>query len=288
MFQRFSRGWGIVSTSWAVLRQHPSLLILPVFSGVAFAALLAAIGFSVFAGYNAGALTDAAGEVRGDNPLLYVAAFGFYFVSMFIVIFFNAALVACALDALAGREPSISRGISAAMNRLPQIFGWTLVASTVGLLLNILQSFLRDKLGFIGALLGGGAELAWSVTTYFVVPVVVAEGVGPIEGVKRSGAILKKTWGESLGGEGGMGLISFLFSLPLVLLVVVGVSLSRDTDIGPTVIAALITIAVFYMLALTVVFSALATIFRAGAYVYATTGQPPGGMNRSFLESTFR
>ena len=44
MFERIGRGWGMAKASWAVIRQHPKLLLLPVFSGIAFIALIAAIG----------------------------------------------------------------------------------------------------------------------------------------------------------------------------------------------------------------------------------------------------
>ena len=72
----------------------------------------------------------------------------------------------------------------------------------------MLQNALRDRLGFIGSLLGGLLEVAWAAITYFVVPVLVVDGVGPIEAIKRSSAILKRTWGEAVAGEGGLGIIA--------------------------------------------------------------------------------
>src|SRR6185295_20379099 len=99
-----------------------------------------------------------------------------------------------------------------AVGRLPQILAWTFVAATVGLLLNALENFLRDRLGFLGSLLGGILETGWAVLTYFVVPVLVVDGVGPVQAVQRSSEVLKRTRGESLTGEGGLGLISFLMA----------------------------------------------------------------------------
>src|SRR5262249_33716147 len=43
-----------------------------------------------------------------------------------------------------------------------------------------------------------------------------------------------------------------------------------------------------YVLALTVVFSALGTIFRTGAYIYATTGKAPTSMDPRLLQAAFR
>jgi hypothetical protein len=49
------------------------------------------------------------------------------------------------------------------------------------------------------------------VVTYFVLPVLAAERLGPIAAVRRSSAILRSKWGESLAGEARFGLIGLLF-----------------------------------------------------------------------------
>jgi hypothetical protein len=43
------------------------------------------------------------------------------------------------------------------------------------------------------AMLGAG----WTVATYLVVPVLVARDVGPVEAVKESALILKRTWAKT-------------------------------------------------------------------------------------------
>jgi ABC-type multidrug transport system fused ATPase/permease subunit len=288
MFQRIGRGWGIAKASWAVVKLHPKLLLLPIFSGFAFMLLMAAIGLSVFAGSKSDYMRHLLETQPPDQPIVYVAMFAFYFACTFIIVFFNAALIFCALQSFAGKEPSLRAGLATAAGRLPQILAWTFVAATVGLILNALQSFLKDKLGFVGALLGGLAETAWAVVTYFVVPVVVVDGVGPIEAVKRSSAILRRTWGEAIGGEGGLGLISFIFFLPVVLLFGVFGTAGIGVWASPPLAIALIAVVAVYLLALVVVFTALGTIFRTGTYVYATTGQAPSNMDPALLQAAFR
>ncbi|WP_137144730.1 DUF6159 family protein [Mycolicibacterium sp. CR10] len=286
MSERISRGWSIAKESWAVLKQHPTLLVLPVVSAIAFVLLFGSIAAGLFLlsdGQTLDSLADSS-QIDSNNPAVYVVAFLFYFVTSFIAIFFNAALVSCALEAFAGRTPTVGGGLSAALRRLPQIFAWSLVAATVGLALNIVQSLLREKLGFLGSLLGGLMDLAWAVVTYFVVPVLVVDGVGPIAAVKRSSAILKRTWGESIGGAGGLGVVSFLLMLPVFVLVPLAF-LAGDAA-GPLLLV-LVPLAVLYILVLSIVFSALNTIFRAGTYVYATTGQAPTSMNPALLQATF-
>jgi hypothetical protein len=213
--------------------------------------------------------------VRHDEPVVYAALF-------------NSALVFCALQGFAGKEPSLRAGLATAVGRLPQILAWSFVAATVGLILNALQNFLKDKLGFLGALLGGLGEVAWAVVTYFVVPVLVVDGVGPIEAVKRSSAILRRTWGEAVGGEGGLGIISFLFLLPVVLVIGIVAALGRGLNADVATVVVLAAIIVPYVLAHTVVFAALGTIFRTGTYIYATTGKAPASMDPALLQGAFR
>lgn len=289
MFERFSRGWSIAKASWAVLKRHPKLLLFPVFSAIAFLALITAIGVSVFAGAKSDYVRHVVDNLKGDqSAVVYVLLFAFYFACSFIIIFFNAAMIFCAMQCFAGKEPSLRAGLATAAGRLPQILAWAFVASTVGMLLNALQGFLKEKLGFIGALLGGLGEVAWSVVTYFVVPVVVVDGVGPIEAVKRSSAILRRTWGEAVGGEGGLGLISFLLFLPVVLVGALVVAAGRGLGADAATAVVLASLIIPYVLALTVIFTALGTIFRTGIYIYATTGKAPGNMDPALLQAAFR
>ena len=129
MLERIGRGWGIAKASWAVVKLHPKLLLLPIFSGVAFIALVSAIGFSVFAGAKSDSIRHLVEQVQPDGPVAWALLFAFYFVCTFIIIFFNAALIFCALQSFAGKEPSLRAGLATAAGRLPQILAWTFVAA---------------------------------------------------------------------------------------------------------------------------------------------------------------
>ena len=73
MFQRIGRGWGIAKASWAVVKLHPKLLLLPIFSGIAFMLLMAAIGLSVFAGSKSDYMRHLLETQPPDQPIVYVA-----------------------------------------------------------------------------------------------------------------------------------------------------------------------------------------------------------------------
>jgi hypothetical protein len=280
MFDSFGRGWNIAKASWSVLKRHPKLLVLPAISAVA---LLALVGlFAAMAGMSGLHLPKRfPNGIDHGTVTAYAAFFVLYFTGIFVAVFFNAALVFCALQAFAGHEPSLRQGLATATGRLPQILMWALVASTVGLLLQALADLLKDKFGIFGGLLGFVGQAAWAVATYFTVPVLVVEGTGPIEAIKRSSALLREKWGEAASGSGGLGLVSSILILPAALLIVL-------LAVQGLPVLPLFVIVAFYILAVSLVFTTLGTLFRTGVYVYAATGNAPAPYGEDLVRGAFR
>src|SRR5690606_34767964 len=100
-----------------------------------------------------------------------VVLFAYYFVNYFVIIFFNSALISCAIIRFKGGNPNLGDGFAAATSRLPQIAGWAAVAATVGVILRIIES--RSERA--GEIVAGLMGMAWSIVTYFVVPIIVVE-----------------------------------------------------------------------------------------------------------------
>jgi hypothetical protein len=295
MMGRLSQGWAMAKASFAVLRRYPRLAIFPIISG----AILILIG--------GGLILSLAPEVglfhRAFDPVwdrlgssdagqikFYVAAFAVIYMLTAVAVFCNVALIFCALRCHMGQEPSVSDGFTAAVGRLPQILGWALVATTVGVLLNIVEGFLRDKLGLLGSFLGKALEFGWTIVTYFVLPVLVTEGLGPIAAVRRSSAILKAKWGESVAGEARFGILGALFGMVAFAIFFLGLAATLSygatglAGLGPLLMAA----GVVFFLATIVVLQALSTIFLSGVYLYATTGQVPPSLDPALVQTAFR
>src|SRR5262249_31239623 len=150
-------------------------------------------------------------------------------------------------------------------------------SATVGLALKLIENA-NEKVGdFVSAILGG----IWTVVTYFVVPVLVVERVGPLTAVKRSAQILGRTWGESIGGHAGVGWALLPFWLLGVLLGVLGVfALSKVAALGILLLA----VTVIYMLVLGLVDSTLKGILLGALYLYATHGEVPEEFERDALK----
>lgn len=171
MFERLSTGWAMAKQSFQVLKLDKELLLFPILSGLACVLVLASFATPFLTGM----IDLPEGDLTTAQQITYsVLGFAFYFVSYFIIIFFNSALVACAIIRLKGGDPTVRDGIGASMARLPQIAGWALVSATVGMILKAIESR-SERVGEIVASLLG---MAWSITTFFVVPILVVGNWG--------------------------------------------------------------------------------------------------------------
>lgn len=279
MFTRMANGWELMKESFRVLRMDKELLLFPLISGIACVLVLASFAAPLWnSPYLTGIMDD--GEIPND-PVAYVLIFAFYFVNYFVILFFNSGLVACAIIRLKGGDPTVSDGMRAARSRLPQILAWALVSATVGMILRIIESYSEKAGQFAAALLGG----AWSIATYFVVPVMVVEQAGPIDAVKRSFAVLRKTWGEALTANFGIGFLRLLACLPCVVLLVIGTVMlgSGSATLG----AVLIGGGIFSLIMVLLISSALDSIILAALYLYANEGMDAQHFDNSLLQESF-
>jgi hypothetical protein len=282
MFDRITNGFDLARSSWSVLVKDKHLILFPIISGFLFLIVVAsfAIPLGVMVDW-----TQVQQHMRQHNnkpPIwVYPVTFAFYFCCYFVMTFCNSALVSCALLRFNGRDPSLGDGFRAAMARLPQIFVWALVSASVGMILKAIENA-HEKIGyFISSILG----TAWSVMTFFVVPVLVVEKVGPFAAVGRSMSILSKTWGEALVGRCGLGLFLFLLAIPVFLLFA-GALVMLGTGKLAIGIALLVAVGIALLL-YSAVSSALNTILLAALYQYASEDRVPSGFDKSTFESAF-
>jgi hypothetical protein len=276
VFDRLANGWELMKASGRVLRLDKELLVFPFLSGLACLLVLGSFALPLFV---TGAFTiDRDAEQLTHNPLAYVLLFAFYFCNYFVIVFFNSALVACAIIRFNGGDPTLSDGLQAAASRLPQILGWSLVSATVGFLLKMIESRSEKLGGLVAGLLG----LGWSIATFFVVPVIVVEQVGPVDAIRRSTAILRRAWGESFVANQGIGLFVFLFSV----LACIPAALGLMSHV-PALMIAGVTVTVLVMIVVAAVSAALHTILLAAIYVFAAHGRVPDAFDRASLQDAF-
>jgi hypothetical protein len=197
--------------------------------------------------------------------------------------------VGAALIRLDGGNPTLSDGFKIAQSRLPQILGYALISATVGMILQMLSGAARNNknivMSIIGQIIVGLIGAAWSIATFLAVPVLVVEGVGPIEAVKRSTALLKKTWGEQIIGDLSIGGIFGLISVGVVLLAVaLGFLFAKI----PALLILVVIAAVVALITLGVISSALSAIFRAALYQYAHDGKTTEFFSSDMIQGAFK
>jgi hypothetical protein len=278
MFARFSRSWALIKASGEVLRQDKELLLFPFFSAIA--TLLVSASF-ILPLVLTGALEETSSQ-GGKGPV-YVLAFLFYLVQYFIIFFFNSALVGAAMIRLDGGDPTVRDGLRIAGSRVVQILGYAAIAATVGLILRIIE----ERAGFIGRWIAGLLGVAFTVATFLTVPILVSRDIGPMDAVKESAALLKKTWGENIIGNAGMGLVFFLFYLGVIGVGLVFVFGAAQTGNG-IVLALVVVIAVLAFIGLALVQAALQGVYSAALYRYASDGNVGESFSGALLGEAFR
>ena len=273
MFEKFSRSWDLVKASASVLRADKELMLYPILSSVAALLVMATFAVPAFALK----LFD-----NGFGVLGAAVGFAFYFCQYTVIVFFNSALVAAATIRLEGGDPTFSDGIRAAKARLPAILGYAAIAATVGMLLQALKD--RDN-NIVVRLIGSGLGVAWTLATFLVVPVLVNRNVGPIDALKESLTLLKRTWGENAIGNVGIGAVFGLITFGVV---AIGALLSFAAFQASLALA--ITVGAVFVLALLVLGvmqSALSGIYSAALYRYATAHETPDAFRGMALERAF-
>lgn len=278
MFAKFAQSWSLVKASASVLRSDKELLVFPLLSGLASLVVMA----SFFVPAVLGGLFDGVREGE-HNIALYAVLFAFYVVQYFVIIFFNSALVGAALIRLRGGDPTVADGFRIALSKLPAILGYAVISATVGMVLRAIQ----ERAGFIGRIVAGLIGMAWTVVSFLVVPVLVNSDIGPIEAIKRSTELLKKTWGENLIGNTGIGLV---FGLATIVLVLVGgglVVLAASSGVTAVIVATVAVVAIG-LLMLVLIQAALQGVYAAALYRFAAEGEAGAGFGQDMVANAFR
>lgn len=280
MFQRFSNSWALVKASASVLSADKELMVFPAISSVLSVLVLITFAVPTFmAGwFDSTALSDSGFPVAG-----YVVGFLFYVVQYFVIFFCNTALVGAALIRLRGGDPTVGDGFRLAMSKITVILGYAVIAATVGMILRAIS----ERSGALGKIVISFIGLAWNVATFLVVPVLAAEDIGPIEAVKRSSAYLRKTWGEQIVGNAGMGAVFGLLTFGTFLAGIalfIGAAMTESVPLMGAVGVGLI----LTLMALALVSSTLGGIYAAALYRYAAEGDAGTFFSPEMVKGAFQ
>ncbi len=274
-----TNSWELIKASAKVLVADKELMIFPIISVIG--TLIITVTF--FLPFLFSNILDSL--IKGGSGLFGVIVLFLYYIVQYSVVFFcNTALVGAAIIRLRGGDPTIGDGIRIASRQFFPILGFAVIAATVGMLLKIVSEKSKGFGRFIVSLVG----FAWNIATFLVVPVLAVENVGPIEAIKRSVALLRKTWGEQIVGGLGLGavfgLAAFVIIFPAIILVAILISLTQSW----TLVLAVIALMVIALVLLGLIQSTLNGIFTAAVYQYAADGTTGSFFDPNLVKNAFR
>jgi len=272
----FSRSFQLAKESFRLLLLDKELLLFPMASGFFIVLILVTFIFPLF-------LVGAVFSRSTSGVAFYLWLFLFYLVSYFISIFFNVAIVSCVSMRLKGKDPLFMDGIRSSFKNIHRIFMWAAASATVGFVLNTLE---RKSEGWISRLIISFIGIAWTLATFFIIPVMIFENKGVIGSIKRSSEIFRNTLGESVIGQFGMGMFFFVLVLASVVLsFIIGFVIAPLSSLSGIIIGVIVFSTL--LLLIIILSSVLNTIYMTALYTYATTKKVPAGFSREFIQNAY-
>lgn len=265
-FGRIQHSWYFLLDCFKFLKNNPDLLILPFLSLLAMGGLVGSLLYFSFNDIN-----QFIRLYQQDKVLLISGALGFYFFLSFIILYFNAALMNCVLQRLQGNQFSVRQGLVLTISKAGPLFQWTLVSASICLLINLLEKLNSAIADLMSAVFG----FSWGITSYFVLPVMIAENIGPIQAFKKSINLIGRGWRRLVS-------INVIFYLILLALVGIGYGLVYFT---PQLIEALpinLPVLAFLLFAWVVMCKTFNAIFNCALYLNIK-GKPLQGFNEQAI-----
>jgi hypothetical protein len=192
----------------------------------------------------------------------------YYVLVFFTTTFFKVGLTAVVYERINGGNLSFKDGVDRARGIAGKIFLWSIIASTVGIILKIIS----DKSKWLGKLVASLLGAAWNIVTMFIAPTLLLEDVSVWKSIGRSAEVFKKTWGETLILNVSFGLLTFLFTLLDIFvfgLLAFGVIAA---GMGTTGLIILGIPFVLSLVIITIITNSLNEIFKVALYSYARFG----------------
>ena len=290
MFETFSRSFTLLKESWSVLSKDREILLFPILSVASTVLLfvpLAIFLYFSFVGFTSGEAQLTKSQYDMFMYELYGLGALFLIGTTFLGLFFKAGIITCAHMRLNGKDPTFTDGVRNASRNFFKILQWAIVSVAVSVIL----SFIRGRMGMVGSIISYGVRIAWNFVTFLVMPILIFENLGIVDSLKKSGQLLKNTWGENIVGRLSLGLVTGLA-------VVVGVVIMLGSAIlvfsvapstfGLVIWLSIVAVVIVSLFAFGLVMEALDGIFMAALYNYAITGKMPVAFSPELVKSAFK
>jgi hypothetical protein len=267
----------LVDATYRLLIGDRRMLVLLLVGSLASMVVLVAIVFpawfyaGVFPNFSEGGVVGLA---------VYAAAL---WASSFVSVVVTGAVVAAALERAEGGAPTVRHALEVAWSRRGPLAGWALLSTGVGVLMSLLERF--GAAGLVVRLLAG---VGWAVATIFALPLVIGEGTGPFRTLRRSGAMVRDTFGPTLRSNIRLAVPWIVAGWVAATVVCAGVPMFaiglNDHNVALALVGGMMAavggVVGFFTM---VTSSALSAYLNTMLYRYATGAPLPAAVNRADL-----
>jgi hypothetical protein len=233
------------------------------------------------AGAFLGLASALAGDLHRRTVLIAVLAAASYPITV-VGTFLNVAMLNTVSRRWNGEPAGVRDGLALARRRWRAILAWSLVAATLGTVLSVAERI--NHLAWIERLVAVLLNIAWGAATFFVIPALAADNVGPRDALKRSVKTVRHRWAEGATGTVTIGAATGLLLLPGVLICMAGYA-TYATQPSSAVI--LIAVGVVAVVPVVVYANATTAVFTLAVYRYAQESDFTGPFSDGDLANPF-
>lgn len=272
---QFQQSWALLKRCIGFLQENTDLFWLPVMSLI-FSLIWLGLSASLAFYWHETHLMSAAGQETAIWGV--IGAIVFVYVAHFIVLFFNVALLHCVMTRLTGQTCDLSSGMSKAAEHWKLLCAWTAITITVGFLIHLVERLHSITADLVAAVLNGG----WFIATYFGLPYLVYEGIGPIAAIKKSLKLFGKSWRRVVS-------VNIVIIVPVILLFVIFYFIGKQLNFAPVILAHPVAIGstmLLLILILSIVGGTFSSIIRSAMFLQFAEQQSVAAFGQDLLQQS--
>lgn len=270
-FSGLRAGWDLAKSVRRMVSGDRGLLIYPVVSGI--------IGVILFSASMVGSFLIPAGTPIGYRVIIGLILA--YLVTSFVSTYFLVAMLIAFKSYESGEKIGMAEALSMTRPYALRVLEWALFYTTLIMLLRLVESRFR---GISQIIIAGIGSLGITVATFFAVPAILEKKVGPIDAVRESFTVIKRTIGPIFAGVGYIDLYTLVFALSGFLLAIGGAALISTILFKLIVVGAGVSLIVVGLVLNFTYFN----IFKLILYDYFNGNALPEGIDEKTVQAAIK
>ena len=203
MFERLRAGWRLAKEVRQSVSKDKSMYIFPIASGLLGVFIFLFTMSMVFFGFST--------TVSNSIDITFILAFFIAsIVVMFTTTYFLLAMLIAYRSFNSGSPISFRTALSKTWEYKKYALEWAIFYTIIVTIIRAIESRIR---GIAGMLIGVIGALTITIATFFAVPAILEEKVGPIKAIESSIHTIRRNFGMTFGGVAYVDLYTLIFIL---------------------------------------------------------------------------